>query len=213
MGDQALVPFAEADGDTEFQDRSLRRVQEVPGGWSVTDSEGWSLFVPEAPGVEPKVGSAMRTYGRGIGSTVRGIFIDGVVARYETADQMVSRRRDEQYGVDAADWLAKWDRGEIVWTVVCGGFSPGYEQALQIAAFEALRFMLDAKSTDEPPFDVMEPRIGALNLSGAQWGAACGLARRVYRYGPAETVESFPSDRHIMVSRDFPQAPEAPEAR
>ena len=51
------------------------------------------------------------------------------------------------------------------------------------------------------------PVIKALGLSGAQWGAGMSIAVRLYRDGPRKVMDDPQvKDRHIQVSRTFPQA-------
>lgn len=126
----------------------------------------------------------------------------------------------EFYGKDAAEWLRRWDAGEIVHTIEMGGLGPGYEQAIQITCAEILRHMIAAdyipalwdqpdewkKTRDE--IEAMSHKnevIKALGLSGAQWGAAMNVALNIYRNGPAGVMlDERVKDRHIQVSRTFP---------
>lgn len=128
------------------------------------------------------------------------------------------------YGKDAVEWLRRWDAGETVWTIEMGGMGPGYEQCIQITVAEILRHMLDAKykASDwmldgekwERDRDKIEEYgfankvIKQLGLSGAQWGAAVGLAAQFYRRGPADVMrdERVKQDRHIQTRRAMPQA-------
>ena len=66
-------------------------------GWTIRRSDGWSFYVSAAHGVEPRVGQMARFYGRGIGSVVRGLVIDGREVFYRTAEQEAARH---------AQWVA-----------------------------------------------------------------------------------------------------------
>lgn len=127
-----------------------------------------------------------------------------------------------RYGVDAADWLKRWDAGDIVWTIEMGGMGPGYEQAIQITVAEVIRYLVDNNVDRATQFEDetwpslsdainkalwASPIINNLGLSGAQAGAATSLAVGLYRDGPDKVMntESI-KDRHIMVSRNFPRA-------
>lgn len=92
-----------------------------------------------------------------------------------------------------------------------GGLGPGYEQCIQIMAAEFLRAML----ADKPNFDGdwtefrkkldALPCVERLGVSGAQYGAAVGLAAQIYRRGPrACFTDKAVKDRLIQVSRSFP---------
>lgn len=125
------------------------------------------------------------------------------------------------YGADAADWLKRWDDGQSVWSISLGGLGPGYEQAIQITVAETLRHLLereyDAKLWEDSEkwrLDRKEieaagfanPKIAALGLSGAQWGAALHMAVQLYRRGPRAIMsDEQVKDRHIQVERNFPQ--------
>jgi hypothetical protein len=76
------------ESDMEFQASTVEDVRPCEGGWTVDHDGGWILFVTnESCPVAPNVGEAFLTYGRGIGSPVRGIVCGGRVYRYETAEQ------------------------------------------------------------------------------------------------------------------------------
>lgn len=96
-----------------------------------------------------------------------------------------------------------------------------YEQAIQIAAAEILRHMLArgyessrweddsaAAKRDCEEIDAAcraNKRITALDLSGAQWGAALNLACQLYNRGPrAVMADERTKERHIQVSSTFP---------
>jgi hypothetical protein len=119
--------------------------------------------------------------------------------------------------------LAKWDAGEPVWTCEMGGMGPGYEQCIQIMAFEMLRAMVATppKDWDELSGDAgrdawrvyrdqveATPEVKAviekLGPSGAQFGAAMSLASRFAMRGYEQAKETIPEDRKILVSKNFP---------
>jgi hypothetical protein len=126
------------------------------------------------------------------------------------------------YGADASDWLARWDRGEIVHTIEMGGLSPGYEQCIQITCAEILRWFLDHKpdaakchdkETRQSVLKDLEAAIHKievvkrLGLSGAQWSLAVNLAANIYERGPiAVMTDPRIADRRIQACRDFPGA-------
>jgi hypothetical protein len=74
--------------DTEYRDVTIKEVdpQGVGEGWGITCSDGWSFFVLDK-GVEPHVGDTARFYGRGLGSVVRGLDIEGREVFYRTPEQ------------------------------------------------------------------------------------------------------------------------------
>lgn len=123
------------------------------------------------------------------------------------------------------DALAAWDRGDLVWTCDMGGMGPGYEQCIQIMAFEMLRAMLanpvedwtkltaseggsaDAWREYRDKIDndpTVKSVIEKLGPSGAQHGAAMNIASVFARHGYAKGMEMVPKDRRIMVQRNFP---------
>lgn len=197
------------DDDTQFEDSVITSLQGIrTGGWSITKLDGWSFWVPADSPVEPKEGMPIRMYGRGIGSVVRGLFLDGQCVFYRTEDEQAEYQAIEAYGKDAADLLSRWDDGRGVWSLMMGGFGPGYEQALQIAAFEVLRHLLNGGKIDA--LDSVLAKVDYLGLSGAQWGAARSLACAFHELGPRKVHEDYESDRHIQVSKFFPSAPVQP---
>lgn len=108
--------------------------------------------------------------------------------------------------------LAKWDKGEPVFTVEMGGLGPGYEQCIQMLAFELIREFKDDKTFDkegwngeraEKIVDTLDKKLG---FSGAQVGAAKSLASFVCSKGYRKALRmSKVKDRLIQVSKRFPQ--------
>ncbi len=124
------------------------------------------------------------------------------------------------YPLTAAEWLARWDAGELVHTIEMGGLGPGYEQCIHVTAAEILRYWL-AEKVDHTTWSEQEkwdetrkatskavcaiPAIDDLGLSGAQWGAAVSIASALYMRGPCEVMaDPAVKSRHIMVSNKFP---------
>lgn len=120
-----------------------------------------------------------------------------------------------------AEALARWDRGESVFSVEMGGLGPSYEQAIQILAFELMRAFdgklprIEVEWTDENKATLkslaneVETRLdGVYGFSGAQVGAARSLAVIVCRRGYRAALR-MPEvkDRLILVSRNMPEAP------
>lgn len=205
--------------DDQFEDTIIAVSRQMPSGsWKVTQDSGWSLMIEAGSPVEPREGSSLRLYGRGIGYPIRGVFIDGHKVFYRTEAEDEQHHDVQTYGADAADYVRRWDEQGRVWSIEMGGFGPGYEQALQIAMIEVLRHLVATKpdsslwgesreawrsqidNMHEPLTPVLEP----LGLSGAQWGAACSLAAQIYARGPIEVLKLADSDRRIQVSRHFP---------
>lgn len=207
--------------DDQFEETTIDRAEKSGDGWSIQRAEGWSFFVPGTSPTEPKEGMTARFYGKGIGYNVRGLFLDGKEVFYRTEEQDKEHREIESYGADATDWLKRWDEGHTVWSISMGGLGPGYEQAIQISVAEILRHLLERKydaavwvdpekwKLDRKEIDAAgfaNPKIEALGLSGAQWGAAMNMALQLYQRGPrAIMADEQVKDRHIQVSRTFPQ--------
>ena len=126
---------------------------------------------------------------------------------------------------DVREQLRRWDAGESIRTVeMGGGIGPGYEQAIQVLAIEIVRDNLDkplppdgdkaawrefGMATAER-IDVKGPDGKySCGFSGAQFGAACNLAARWLRIGPAAVHAEVPRGRRIQASRFWPHAPVA----
>lgn len=191
------------DNDAEFEDSLITKVEGDNGsGWSITKTDGWSFWVPADSPVVPLVDMPIRMYGRGIGSPVRGLFLDGQCVFYRTEEEQSEYFAIQQYGKDAADVLSRWDEGRSVWSISMGGFGPGYEQALQIATFEVLRHLLAGNPIETA--ESLLDGLGYLGLSGAQWGAAKMLGNAFSIKTPRQMHEDYPRDRHIQVRKNFP---------
>ena len=70
--------------DNRFKESVIDAVREHPDGYELTHG-GWTLGCPKVEGLPaPRVGETLRSYGRGIGYTVRGIVVSGRVYHYLT---------------------------------------------------------------------------------------------------------------------------------
>lgn len=203
--------------DSHFADYIVTSVRETEHGFEIETDHGWWLHVSKPCPLKPTIGMDARYYGFGIGSPVRGVFIDGVRFFYWTETEYREKSQIEQYGANCTELLARWDEGKSVWSVTMGGLSPGYEQAIQLTAFEILRFLVAEAPDAEKDFQgeawkalngKIEARLAdianLLGLSGAQWGAAANLASMFYRHGPVKAMESANHERRILVSKNMP---------
>lgn len=209
------------DSDQQFEDTVISRVEKTLGGWEINHKGSWIFFVKDTSPVEPKAGMKCRMYGRDY-APVRGLFLDGTCIYYRTEAEEAEHQEIAQYGRDAADVLARWDRGDSVWSVEMGGIGPGYEQAIQVAAFEILRHFVthgydvnlwDDKEVTHKISEEMQSRVmpllEPLGLSGSQWGAAQNIASCLYRHGPRKALNMVEKERRILVSKNFPRLKEA----
>ena len=115
----------------------------------------------------------------------------------------------EQFPETAAEALNMWDKGEPVWSVDMGGMGPGYEQAIQVLAFEIIR---DNVNTPLPPAgdkawrtwgDAAAHRLSKWGFSGAQVGAAKNIASITLKKGwrvALNEMKAKDPDRLILVS-------------
>lgn len=212
-----------AERDEHFEETTISKVRADGDGWTIERADGWSFFVPAESPIEPKEGMSARFYGKGIGHSVRGLFLGGVKVFYRTEAEEKEKQEIDLYGADAADWLRRWDDGRTVWTIEMGGLGPGYEQCIHITAAEILRHLLDAQYdaaawADQEVWKRDRDQIenygfknkvieGLGGITGAQWGAALNLATQFYKRGPRELMkDERVKDRKIQVSRKFPVA-------
>lgn len=95
------------ENDDQFEDKIIDAVEgSGPEDYAIK-CDGWTLWCGKKCPVVPLAGQTARMYGRGIGSPVRGLFIDGVRCWYRTEVEQKEHQGIELYGADAADWLAK----------------------------------------------------------------------------------------------------------
>jgi hypothetical protein len=81
--------------DTEYEEHTVEAVEEQEGGWVIRHSEGLCFYVPNDHGVQPHVGDVARFYGRGLGSVVRGLDLNGRQVFYRTPEEQ--RQADEEH--------------------------------------------------------------------------------------------------------------------
>lgn len=193
--------------DSQYETVQLAEVRREGKSYALKRADGWTLGIND-PGFEPKAGQSARFYGPGIGQPVRGVVIDGRVCYYRTPDEEEQHFRDSLYPRTAQDALAKWDKGDSLFTIELGGIGPGYEQAIHVTVFELIRdaqnesLPLNPKTFGDRTID----RIGGqLGLSGAQGGAARQFAFQVLTYGWQAMLLKVPDDRRIQVSNHWPR--------
>ena len=80
--------------DDQFQDKYLKEVKEDKDGYTFTFDNGWSWGIDKKSGIVPKVGDQTRCYGKGIGYTIRGFFVNGKKVFYRTEKQEEQRHKD-----------------------------------------------------------------------------------------------------------------------
>lgn len=111
----------------------------------------------------------------------------------------------------AKEMLAQWDGGETIWTVEMGGLGPGYEQAIHIFCFDIIRELVDSPMPEDKEEikkwlnDAADKVWKGKGYSGAQAGAAMGLAYKFLKFG-SSILDTAPKDRLIMVDKNFPNA-------
>jgi hypothetical protein len=125
-----------------------------------------------------------------------------------------------------AEIVDAWDKGDAVWSVEMGGLGPGYEQAIQVLAVECMRELVrvDFQWTGKQPKDtdaaraLLDPVVDRVNqwpgmgFSGAQVGAAMGIACKFHHYGPLHMLNRAAESRRIQISKTWP-ASSAPEGK
>lgn len=81
--------------DEEYQEYPIEKVKEYDDGYEISHNNGWLLNIDKM-GFIPEEGDTIRTYGRGIGYTVRGVAINGWVVRYLTARETEEKWEQER---------------------------------------------------------------------------------------------------------------------
>jgi hypothetical protein len=215
--------FEFPENDNEWKEVRIVGVKEDSKGWTIKTNDGDSFHVPSDSPVVPTERMIARFYGKGVGSPVWGLFINGQKVFYRTPEEYKIYFEKEMYGETAQEWLDRWDREESVWSIEMGGLGPGYEQAIQITTAELIRIILDAGydcnkwANPDDPTDWNRDRekiqdaafenetLKPLGLSGAQYGAALFLAAKLCIYGPKKLMtDPKIKSRKIQVSRRFP---------
>lgn len=80
----------------EFEDVVIKEVNDH----SFIREDGWSFGIQEGWGITPKPGDIARFYGRGIGSVVRGLDVNGAECFY---------RDEEQQAEEHAKWVRQYE--------------------------------------------------------------------------------------------------------
>lgn len=71
--------------DTNFEERTLSKVERIGDRFQVDMSDGWSFQFKNRPNLQPPMaGETIRLYGRGLGYSIRGVSIGKRVFSYET---------------------------------------------------------------------------------------------------------------------------------
>jgi hypothetical protein len=80
--------------DLDFEDVEIREVTKHEDGYTLERADGWSFFCPDV-GIEPKSGDTARFFGKGIGSIVRGLFINGQEIFYRTPEEQKEQNQKD----------------------------------------------------------------------------------------------------------------------
>lgn len=209
----ASVPTEQsAWSDSQRKQTVIESVTERDGGYEIGQDGGWICWLGKEHGVTPVAGETLTLWGKGLGYGIRGMAVGERVAFYRSSNEDQIHQRIQTYGADAADWLARWDRGDGVWTITMGGLSAGYDQAINLIAAEMVRAFLKLQLEKGEWQDEYRALIDVecadalfvLGLSGSQYGVALSFAWRLYRDGPLIVVAGAPDDRRIQASKDYP---------
>lgn len=79
--------------DNDFETHIITEVTGDDTHWTVRTKESSLLSFEKVKGATPAPGSTMRVYPRGLGSSVRGIFIDGNKVYYRTPEEQAERHK------------------------------------------------------------------------------------------------------------------------
>jgi hypothetical protein len=222
--DEAIALYASMggvvlDSDTEFTDYPIESWSKTDKGYDL-NIDGGTLHVTPEDFTPAEPLTSVRIYGNARTMQIRGLMLDGKLVHYRTPGEYRQDSLNAKYAATGAEWLERWDRGEVVYSVkMAGMYGPAVEQIIQITAAENLRVMVnrkmdvafwanrDAWEEDRKiVFDasITNPRIAGLGLGGNQFSAALSLAVALYKDGPVVAVGTQTQERQIMVSSTFP---------
>lgn len=208
------APVTDHTNDPEVREYVIEKVREGKDGWEVLFGDGFITYIDSKFGVEPKVGSTMRRWGKQFGS-LRGLMIDGKLAFYRTPAEEELFRETEMYGADAKEWLERWDAGHGVWTVTLGGLSASYDQCINIVVAETVRIALQMESENSGVFEINEgsaktlderltKAVDSLGLSGSQYGVGKSFGVQLFIHGPVAAIKKYPTERRTQASQAWP---------
>lgn len=190
--------------DLQFQESLIESVRESGDYYELTHNGAWVIGCPKVDGLPtPQVGETIRTYGRGIGSPVRGIVVNGRVYRYQTeAEQQAEHeqwcrdqeaKREQEFNEKHEETDRRIAALPLVFRERLDKFQrdggqkfrrdyEGYElfcceQAVVIA--DALKTEAAIAAWRDLPWGVQQTQVPGLSdqHSGNTFGAACALAR------------------------------------
>ncbi|MFA5299266.1 MAG: hypothetical protein WC389_13840 [Lutibacter sp.] len=111
--------------DNQYEEVKVKDVSgNATDGYGITRDDGWSFYVPKDSKIKPEVGMLARFYGKGIGYTVRGLFLDGQKVFYKTdAEEKIehqkwcddeNRKKKDDYENNKADYDLRYDKLPLV---------------------------------------------------------------------------------------------------
>ena len=80
-------------GDNDFDEHKIAKVVDEGDSWCIETSSNSLLSFSKVEGATPKEGSTLRTYPRGHGYGVRGVFVDGQKVYYRTPAEEDTRHK------------------------------------------------------------------------------------------------------------------------
>lgn len=124
------------DIDTEYEEYKLEAVTESEKGWDIRFAGARGFYVSKEHGVRPMVGQVARFYGRGIGSSVRGLTLDGRVVFYRTPDEQAEHQR--QLGeAEERRQRAEWEKNAAKYEADAASLPAEFKD--RIARFKRVR--------------------------------------------------------------------------
>ena len=94
--------------DTQYEEHVISEVKEGENYFTMRFG-GWSFDLSKDYGVKPEAGQTVRLYGKGAGSMIRGVAVDGEVAYYRTPGEQDAWRgkKAREYDIEMRENFKK----------------------------------------------------------------------------------------------------------
>jgi len=187
--------------DADYEDRTVASVGGSETYWEIKMDNGVSFGLAKSYDVTPKPGDSLRMYpGGGLGTTIRGVALNGVPVYYRTAEEQAVRHKQQvaqQHEEERASYIANRAKYEAQLQALPGpfqeriiGFRNANPEFWEFEPYELFACTEAVKIAAKIPadkiqafyklrFEVQKKRVPDLDdgHSGGTFGAACTLAR------------------------------------
>jgi hypothetical protein len=215
-------------GKKEVIIEKITEVRKEDGGWTITKSDGWSLWIDKKYGVTPMVNDTIVVFGEPFGR-IQGIQINDKVLYNKTDEEMEKEfqewreKTSKRYDYEYVELMEKIKDEESFETVDISGMGSSYERSCQLMLRAGIKFLQKHPEfhfdyqvikgvygvcwTDTPWGKELDKTISDVvngDCSGAMHQAVISHLMYIHKHGYTSWLNKFPKESRYVYPKELP---------